>query len=774
VVPLAARPVSADGGAERCRLRLLLWGRVQGVGFRPWLYRLARDRGLQGTIINSDRGVVAELEGPRPHLEDLRRAVPVTLPPHAELDGATEEWLPPSGMQGLQILASADGGGRGARIPADLASCSHCLREVLDPGDRRHGYPFTNCTGCGPRFTIVEAIPYDRCQTSMRAFALCARCAAEYADPLDRRYHAEPTACPACGPRLRLVDAAGAPLAADPMAGAVERLRAGQVIAVKGLGGFHLAVDPRSGVAVERLRQRKGREQKPLAVMVRDLEEARRHAIVSAAEEELLRSSPAPIVLLRRRPDSALHPAVAPDNPYLGLMLPYTPLHHLLLVGLPALVMTSGNLSEEPIAIDNTEARARLHRLADAFLEHDRAILVACDDSVAAVAGGEPLLLRRSRGHVPDPVRLQRDVGQVLATGGQLKNTFCLTLGADAYLGPHVGDLESLESYEHYQRALAHMQRLLRIRPTAVVHDLHPDYATTRFAGELGLPALGVQHHHAHVAATAIDHDLRGPLLGLALDGTGYSSDGTIWGGELLLLPDLGRFTRLGHLRTLALPGGDASIRSPRRIALALLLEHLGVEMAERAAPRLGASGEELGAITAMIARDVGVVRTSSCGRLFDAVGALCGLGRRVTYDGQTAMELEFLAAEGDHGRYRLELLAGTPLVLDPTPALTAILADLEAGTARPVIAARFHDGLGEALAGMCARAARETGVRQLAVGGGCFQNRRLLAALRPALERAGLALYLPRRVPANDGGLALGQAAVYAAVATARCTPCA
>ncbi len=748
------------------RLRLLLQGRVQGVGFRPWLYRLAKERSLNGSIANSEAGVAADLEGETSQLLDLLQRIPHTLPLHAELDHVSHEWLSARGVAQLEILASEDQGCRGARIPSDLTTCGQCREELENPKDRRYRYPFINCTACGPRFTIVEAIPYDRRQTSMRIFPLCPVCAHEYQDPLDRRYHAEPTACPACGPQLRLVDGQGHVLAADPLAGAEKLLRQGQIVAIKGLGGFHLAVDAKNPQAVAHLRERKGRQEKPLAVMVRDLEEARRQAIVSQTEAELLRSACAPIVLLRRRAESDLSESVAPGNPYLGLMLPYTPIHYVLLATLPALVMTSGNLTEEPIAIDNEEARARLHGLADAFLEHDRSILVACDDSVVYVSETGPLLLRRSRGYVPDPVRLPLDAGQILAVGGQLKNTFCLTLGSEAYLGPHIGDLDNLESYEHFQRALQHMMRLLRLNPSAVVHDLHPDYQTTRYASEMGLPALAVQHHQAHVAATAIDHGLDGPLLGVALDGTGYGTDGTIWGGEFLLLPDLGHCQRVGHLRPFWLPGGEACIKAPQRTALALVHELLGSEATERVISWLAMPPDEAQAIQQMIERQVGVIRTTSCGRLFDAVAALCGLGKRVTYEGQPAMELEFLAGELADKGYSMEVGEGDPVALDPAPAIAQILADLASGVSRRRIAARFHRGLAAGLAVACKRLAARAGVDRVVLGGGCFQNRILVQALGKDLAEQGLSAYLPRRVPVNDGGLALGQVAVFVACA--------
>jgi hydrogenase maturation protein HypF len=743
-------------------------GRVQGVGFRPSLYRLAGAHRLVGTIVNSAEGVVADLEGEGADLEAFERALPAAIPRRAVLDHLSGESLDPVGRDRLEILESQDSGGRGARIPGDLATCGACLAEVAIPTDRRHRYAFTNCTDCGPRFTIAEAIPYDRARTSMRRFPMCEACGREYRDPLDRRYHAEPIACPSCGPALRLLDGAGRPLGGDPVEGAVALLRGGRVVAVKGLGGFHLAVDARSSAAVEELRRRKGREAKPLAVMVRDLDEARRHAEVGAAEAELLSGPAAPIVLCPKLATSGLAAEVAPANPTLGLMLPYTPLHHLLLEGIAAIVLTSGNLSEEPIARENEEARTRLAGIADAFLEHDREILVSCDDSVVATTPAGPLVVRRSRGLVPDPIRLPLPAGRLLATGGQLKNVFCLTLGDEAYLGPHVGDLDRLESYEHFLRSLAHLERLLRITPEAVAHDAHPDYITTRFAEELGLPARAVQHHHAHAASVVADLGLEAPLLALALDGTGYGEDGTIWGGEILLLEELHRARRVGHLRPFPLPGGDASIRRPRRTAVALLLSACGPSALEEAASFLGVSAEERSAVEAMVQRGVGLVETSSCGRLFDAVAALLGLGRQVTYEGQPAMELENAAwGQGEVPPLPFGVAEdparGGAVVVDHAPALAALLAGLRRGEPVAALAAGFHAGLARALADAAVLAARRAGVSGVVLSGGCFQNRRLLGELIPRLEGAGLVPHLPRRVPVNDGGLALGQAAVLA-----------
>ena len=596
----------------------------------------------------------------------------------------------------------------------------------------------------------------------MASFALCPECEAEYQDPADRRYHAEPIACPVCGPALRLTDRQGEPLDGDPVERAAALLNEGRVVAVKGIGGFHLAVKAHDQQAVARLRRRKGRADKPFAVMVRDLAQARRVAQVDAQAAGLLGSSKAPIVLLPRAPQCDLADAVSPGSPLVGLMLPYTPLHHLLLAHLPALVMTSGNFSEEPIATENHEARARLDHLADAFLEHDRQILVACEDSVVRPMETGPMLIRRSRGQVPDPVMLPVDAGCALAVGGQLKNTFCITNGREAFLGPHVGDLESPESYEAFIHAVEHLSGLLRLEPEVVVHDAHPDYLTTRYAASLDLKSRAVQHHHAHVAAVAGDRQISGPFLGLALDGTGYGDDGTVWGGELLLCQEPGTYRRLGHLRAFSLPGGEACVRRPGRTALALVYEQLGLRRLDSALPLLGLDSAEAEACVSMIRSGTATVTTTSCGRLFDAVAALCGLCPRPTFEGQPAMELEFIAGDAVATRpYPLEVDQGT-LVLDPASALEGIITDLATGEEPGVVAARFQAGLVQGLARQCRLAAEDSGVRQVALGGGCFQNRFVVRELTAALERHGLTVFLPRQVPPNDGGLAYGQAVVH------------
>ncbi len=746
------------------RLRLLASGRVQGVGFRPALYRLARALGLCGEIANTGAGVAAELEGPAPQLRALLAGLPGALPPQARLEQLQQQWLAPRGLTGLCIRASADAEAAGARIGPDLASCDRCRAEVLDPADRRHGYPFTNCTACGPRFTITRALPYDRARTTMDPFPLCAPCAAEYGDPADRRYHAEPTACQACGPRLALCDAAGAPLPGEPLRVAARLLGQGRILAVKGLGGYHLAVDARDPVAVRRLRARKGRPHKPLAVMVRDLQEAARHAALDREREALLASAPAPIVLLPWRREGGLAPEVAPGSPELGLMLAYTPLHLLLCQAVPALVMTSGNRSEEPIAVDDAAAREALGQVADAFLSHDREILVPCEDSVVTSAAGGPLFLRRSRGYAPDPLPLPRDAGQALAVGGQLKSVFCLTRGRQAFLGPHLGDQDALPAQEAFARTLAHLQRLLRLQPEAVACDLHPDYATTRLAQQSGLPLTRVQHHHAHAAAVLAEAGSCEPALALTLDGAGHGGDGTIWGGELLWLPDPGEFLRLGHLRPFSLPGGEACVRRPARGALALISELLGEERAARALPHLDLAEAEARAVGALLRQGVRCLRTTSAGRLFDAVAALCGVGRDPTYEGQPAVQLMHLAAAAGGGApLPFQLQEASPLVVDPAPALAALLDGHDRGGDRGALAAGFHAGLARALCEACALAAERTGARSVALGGGCLQSPLLAGLLVDGLAARGLRPLLPRRVPPGDGGLALGQALVHA-----------
>ncbi|HSA20753.1 MAG TPA: carbamoyltransferase HypF, partial [Myxococcota bacterium] len=703
--------------SARAAIRLTATGRVQGVGFRPGVFRLAEELGLAGSVQNTARGVVIELEGPPGAVRAFVARLPGSLPCLARLDGLREEPLAPAGRAGFAILPSEEGAGEGrALIPFDVATCPACLRELRDPADRRHRYPFINCTLCGPRYTIIESVPYDRPRTSMKKFPLCARCRREYEDPRDRRHHAQPNACPECGPRLTLTDPGGRPLGGDPLEGARERLRAGQVLAVRGVGGFHLAVDACSAAAVERLRRRKRRGGKPFAVLAPDLEAVRRLAAVSPAEAALLEGERRPIVLLGKRRPFALADGVAPGNPRVGAMLPHAPLHHLLVEGFAALVLTSGNLSEEPLARDNDEALQRLGGLADAFLLHDRDILMSCDDSVACVrpgrAGEDALsLVRRSRGYAPDPLPFPGGAACVLGVGGQQKNTFCLTRGERAFLSQHVGDLENLETEAHFRRCLAHLEGLLGVEPELVACDLHPDYLSTRLAEELvaarsGSRLVRVQHHHAHLGACLAEHELTGPALGLCLDGTGYGPDGTIWGGELLL-GDLREVRRVARLRPFRLPGGEAAVREPWRTAAGALLEALG-----EGAP-WGLLGPEAGRaelVARAAGRGVNSPWTSSLGRLFDAVSALLGLCRRQDYDAQAAVVLEAAAGSLPGPAWEPALRAGPGLLeLDFAPMLRELVAGLGRGAPPEELAAGFHAWAVAGLARVC-REARAAG----------------------------------------------------------------
>jgi hydrogenase maturation protein HypF len=722
------------------------------VGFRPFVWRLAARHGLGGWVLNRAGGVEIEVEGEAAALAAFQRDLLAQAPPLARIEGIRVEPAPPRGESAFAILPSRAAGPAEA-VPPDVATCADCLDEVFDPADRRHRYPFTNCTNCGPRFTVIRGLPYDRERTSMAGFPLCADCDREYRDPADRRFHAEPVACPACGPRLTLLDCRGRPVAGDPLPEAAARLRAGAIVAVKGLGGYHLAVDARSEPAVQRLRARKRRPARPLAVMVADLQQARSLCHLSPQEEELLAGPRRPVVLLARRPEADLAPSVAPGVDTLGLLLPYTPLHHLLLADFGGpLVMTSGNLSDEPLACGDQEALDRLGGIADFFLAHDRPIEVRCDDSVVRLAGGRPVLLRRSRGWVPQPVPLPLEAPRpILACGAQLKNTFCLMEGPRAYPGPHVGDLESYPTLRWLEAAVAHMQRLLGITPEAVAHDAHPDLLSTRFALETGLPALAVQHHHAHVASVLAENGTRGPVLGVAFDGTGYGSDGQVWGGEFLLA-DLAGFERLVHLEYVPLPGGEQAVRQPWRMALAWLHRALG----RRAAELPFWKGRPVGPVLSLIERGAGPL-TSSLGRLFDAVACLA-LGRQVAdYEGQAAMELEAAADRGCREAYEFALGDG---VVQVTPVIQAVLEDVQGGLDPGRISARFHNGLARLVGQVC----RALGHRSVALSGGVFQNALLLERTLEVLDQDGFEVLLNRQVPPNDGGICLGQAAVAAA----------
>jgi hydrogenase maturation protein HypF len=781
---IVSHPSSPLPGSSARREKLLIHGVVQGVGFRPFVYRLAQQEELAGFIGNDTAGVTIEIEGTRARVEAFRRRLEAEAPPLAHIDSVIAQAIAPTGEQDFRILASETHGEVSTGIPADAATCSDCLQELFDPADRRFRYPFLNCTHCGPRFTITRRIPYDRPQTSMAKFTMCAACQAEYDDAANRRFHAQPNACWECGPRLWLTAADGAEISVpDPIDACIDRLLAGEIAAIKGIGGFHLAADAANEIAVMRLRERKRRYGKPLAVMVRDLESARVLCVLAPEEEELLMLPARPIVLVRGRAGSGIAASVAPGIPWLGIFLPYAPLQHLLFAKqrVRALVMTSANLSEEPIAIGNEEARERLAKIADIFLVHDREILQRCDDSVMAVVDGAPQLLRRARGFVPLAIPLPDCLGEVpqlLAVGGHLKNVFTLARGRSAYQSQHLGDLENPVGLDFFRESLGHLMHTFEIEPQAVIHDLHPGYLSTSWARDWAadrqLPLVPVQHHHAHIAACMAEHGLAGPVIGLSLDGTGYGCDSRIWGGEVLLCT-LDEFERFAHLEYVPMPGGEAAIREPWRMALGHLhAAGFDIESAE-ILELTGASAPEARILRRMIAHGLNTPLTSSCGRLFDAAAALV-LGRReVDYEAQAAIELEGIAVDepcelDSLAPYVLELRPGEwtrrePTILHAGRLWRAIVEDLRTGRPRRAhIAARFHAGVADGFARAAGLAREATGIRQVTMSGGCLQNARLARLLREGLERNGFEVFRSVRVSPGDGGLSYGQTVVAAA----------
>ncbi len=849
------------------RLRVEIHGAVQGVGFRPFVYRLATDLALAGWVINDTRGVFIEVEGPQANLARFLERVPVEKPPRAIIYSLDSAWLDPVGYDGFEIRHSEEHGAKTVLVLPDIATCADCLAEVFDPDDRRYRYPFTNCTNCGPRFSIIQALPYDRPNTTMRRFIMCPDCQAEYENPLDRRFHAQPNACPVCGPRLALyarspmddeaprrrgegqsdneaprrrdegrrtedervsLTEGESPLVISPwslVAEGADALRAGQIVAVKGLGGFHLMTDARDAAAITRLRERKPRRDKPFALMARDLEQARTLCEISPQAEALLTSPEAPIVLLRRRPGAPVAEEVAPGNPTLGVMLPYTPLHHLLLRELDfPVVATSGNLTDEPICTDEREAIQRLGHIADLFLVHDRPIARHVDDSVTWVVQGEPRLLRRARGYAPLPVLVSRPLPTILGVGAHLKNTVALSVDRQVFISQHIGDLETPEAMAAFERVIADFLRLYEATPVAIAHDMHPDYLSTRWAQQVpdegrrtkdkdaypfvlrpsSFVTVPVQHHHAHLAACLAENGVEGPALGVTWDGTGYGTDGSVWGGEFLL-GDAADFTRVAHLRPFRLPGGDAAIKEPRRVALALLWELYGEAVLDREdlAPVQAFRPPERRLLAQMLSRGLNAPLTTSAGRLFDAVAALVGLQQQVTFEGQAAMALEF-AVDGEvQDAYPIVVKttkpraggtkdepagppngggptteagidpssfvlrpppfggpAGSSLTLDWQPLVEAVLEDLQQGVKPGIIAARFHNALVDAILAV----AQAVGEPRVALTGGCFQNRVLTERTARRLNDAGFQVLLQRQVPPNDGGISLGQVVVAAA----------
>jgi hydrogenase maturation protein HypF len=751
-------------------------GIVQGVGFRPFVYGLATRLALTGWVRNTSAGVDISVDGTRDSLECFLRALRDETPPLARIDEFQVIQKQPNGFSSFEIVHSQAIPEAFQPISPDVSICPDCLRELFDPNDRRYRYPFINCTNCGPRFTIIQDIPYDRPKTTMAPFEMCPACAAEYHNPLDRRFHAQPVACPDCGPQVWL-ETDGSPEQKTENAILETRLllAQGKIVAVKGLGGFHLACDATNLEAVSELRHRKLRVDKPFALMLPDLETVEKHCALNDVERELLLARERPIVILDKRPDSAIVAEVAPGQGTLGVMLPYTPLHYLLLERQPgypeALVMTSGNLSEEPIATDNSEARERLASLADAFLMHNREIHTRCDDSVMRVLNPSQISsnrhhtsmypLRRARGYAPFPIRLPWKLTSILATGAELKNTFCLTRDHYAFLSHHIGDLENYETLRSFEEGVVHFERLFRVKPEAIAYDLHPNYLSTRYgltrAEREGLPAVGVQHHHAHIAACMAENGLEGnkPVIGVAFDGTGYGDDGAIWGGEILL-SDYAQYQRVYHLAYVPLPGGDKAIREPWRMALAWL-EHAGLEWAEDLPP-VRQDPLELSVLRHQLQSGLNAPPTSSMGRLFDAISALAGVRQQVNYEAQAAIELEALADPDEVGVYPLEI---SDEVIDPTPLIQAAVMDLRRGLPVGKIAARFHNGLAGMVLQVCQRLRAHFGVTEVVLSGGVWQNMTLLTRAEALLGRAGFAVYVHRQVPANDGGLALGQAMI-------------
>ncbi|MBI1396898.1 MAG: carbamoyltransferase HypF [Betaproteobacteria bacterium] len=764
----AASPARPKG--HDARRRILVRGLVQGVGFRPHTCRLARRFGLAGWVCNTGDGVLIEVEGSRELIDAFLRTLSESPPAHARIGAVEVEGLSPTGEREFRIRTSRCDGGGGAAILPDLAACPDCLLEVFDPRDRRYLYPFTNCTHCGPRFSIIEGIPYDRARTTMRSFRMCPACLAEYRDPASRRYHAQPNACPVCGPRVTVRDTSGVPVAEgrESVPHIVAALRSGAIVAMKGVGGYHLLCDARDPAVVGRLRRRKTRPDKPFALMVASLDEARRLGDPSNREMELLSSPAAPIVLVPRRagaPDPhAIAPEVARGSPELGIMLAHAPLHHIVLreTGFPV-VATSGNRSGEPVAIDDRDALERLAGVADLFVTHDRPILRPVEDSVARVTMGRESILRPGRGHAPLALETGRAGSRViLGTGAHLKATVSLASGGTIVSSAHLGDLDTLQARRAFERAARDIPTLAERVPDVIACDLHPDYPSTRFAVESGLRVVGVQHHVAHVAACMADNDLTGPVLGVAWDGTGYGDDGTIWGGEFLLVHDMGEVHRFAHLRQFRLPGGERAVREPRRTALGLLHELFRTAFPDEApdlAPVGAFDGEALAVLRAILDAGTHSPRTSSAGRLFDGIAALIGLRQVSTFEGHAALELEWCAGASDGEGYPFRLSgdepdAGNSIVVDWGPTVAAVIDDVRSGTPAGSIAAAFHD----TMARMILAVAERAGIRQVALTGGCFQNRRLLESTIRLLRATGFEPFWHHRVPCNDGGISVGQ----------------
>ncbi len=744
-------------------------GIVQGVGFRPFVFRLANRCGLAGFVANTPAGVSIEVEGALEKVEEFLLRLPREIPPLAKVTSISNREIQSLGEKSFRIVTTQMGEIANTLISPDIAVCDECLSEMSNPRDRRFGYPFINCTNCGPRFTIIRDIPYDRARTSMNRFKMCSACQAEYDDPSNRRFHAQPNACWDCGPQVQLLGPDGIALdVVEPIRESAKRLQNGSILALKGLGGFHLACDAKNSQSVDQLRERKNRLEKPLAIMVPRIEIAERFCVIDEESRRQLLSVERPIVLMPRRAETDLASNIALGNRFLGVFLPYTPLHHLIFSGgkFEALVMTSGNLSEEPIAIDNQEAVQRLCGIADAFLVHNREILRRCDDSVIRVAAELPRQLRRSRGFVPSPIAIEHQSAPILAVGGELKNTVCIVRGAEAFLSQHVGDLENLESYNFFGEAVEHLERILQVHPRTIAHDLHPDYFSTKWALEReDAEHIPVQHHHAHIASCMAENHLSGKVIGIALDGTGYGSDGAIWGGEVLIADYVG-FERVAHLQYVPLPGGSAAVREPWRMAVSHLSKNYGHDVQSLGLPFLKQlDPHKVQIILEMAEREVHSPRTSSCGRLFDAVAALIGLRSTVSYEAQAAIDLE-MAAYGstDEGAYPFDLARdGTIWKIGTHSLFDWLIADLRKQVGVAAMSRRFHNGLALVMRDVALRIRDERNINRVCLSGGCFQNVLLSELVSRALQQQNVEVYFHAAVPAGDGGISLGQALVAA-----------
>lgn len=745
------------------RVRCHFSGIVQGVGFRPFIYRLATRHSLSGYVQNRSDGVVVEVEGPEELISSFISGVYGELPPLAEVSEISCAEVEIRNDSAFLIVESEAGGLGKVYLTPDIATCDQCFSELFDSGDRRFRYPFINCTNCGPRLTIIRDIPYDRINTSMSCFPMCPLCKGEYENPADRRFHAEPNACPDCGPALSLLDEAGNPLPdKDPLHKVITLLLEGYVVAIKGLGGFHLAVDAANDEALKRLRSRKFREEKPLAIMVKDINAAARISHIGKKEEELLLSPQRPIVLAGRRETDAISPAVAPGVSDLGIMLPYTPLHHMLLEKhFQALVMTSANQVDEPICITNREAIKRLQGIADYFLIHNRDILVRCDDSIVTVSSGKKRMLRRSRGFAPKPITLKKLYPEILALGPQMKTTLCILKGTLAFVSPHIGDMETPEARDFHQENLTLMQKIAECKPDVIACDLHPAYYTTKLAEELpGSRIIRVQHHHAHIVSAMAENGIEGEVIGVAMDGTGYGLDGAVWGGEFLIADDVA-FTRIGHVMNYLLPGGEKAIREPWRIAVSLLREAYGNNWPEVAeALHIVPEKSYYETMDRIMVQKFNSPMTSSMGRLFDGVAALLGIRHKVTFEGQAAMELEAMAKSKTDVLLPFDISeTGNVLRLNFVPMIRKIVDEIKTGRSNAEIARAFHMTLPVAFRGLAESIRKRTGLNRVVLSGGCFQNRILTEGTIAELEKARFVVFFHDVLPTNDGCISLGQA---------------